>query len=338
MISVYRRFAVIFILLTGALSVGTVGFRIVEGWPWFDCFYMTLVTITTVGYAEIHELSDSGRYFASFLMLTGVMVLLIGVGLLTDAVLQLELADYFGRRRQKKMLGKLKNHYIVCGGGRVGQSVIREFVEDKAHVVLIDLDPANTEWAQEHGVAVIHENASADETLRQAGIERAVGLVACIGSDVQNVFVTLSARVLNPNLRIAARATDDEAAEKLRRAGATTVFTPYSYIGQRLAHALLRPHVTNLLDMAGAGRDGRGVDLEMRQVSITDGSQLAGKSIVEAGVRAEYGVIVLAVIKVGESMVFNPDPNTTLDPGDMIVVMGEREQTERLDNEVGTTV
>src|SRR5207249_10338959 len=192
---------------------------------------------------QVHPLSFKGRVFASFLMLAGVTTVFVSIAVIAETLLRLEMADYFGRRRRDRMLKNISGHYIVCGAGRVGRSVINELLRSRASVVLIDNRVERAGWATDKGVITLVGDATKDEVLRQARVETAKGLVAAISSDAENVYVALSAKVLNPQLVIAARASDEQAEEKLRRAGAISVLTPYSFIGHRLAHSLLRPHV-----------------------------------------------------------------------------------------------
>ena len=202
-------------VLVSAALIGTVGFHLIEGWPLFDAFYMALMTLTTVGYGEIHPLSFHGRLFASFVMLVGVATVFISFAILGDTLLRLELADYFGRRRRTRMLEGIAGHYIVCGAGRVGRSVVLELQQGGARVVLIDNDPERVKWGEAHGIVTLTADASKDETLLEARIDTAAGLVSAISSDAENVYVTLSAKVLNPSLHVAVRASDDQAEKKL---------------------------------------------------------------------------------------------------------------------------
>ena len=210
------QIGVVFSLMTFVLAAGTLGFQAVEGWSLFDSFYMTLVTLTTVGYEEIHPLSFRGRVFASVLMLAGVTTILASITILGDMMLKLELGDAFGRRRRRIMLKKLSGHYIVCGSGRVGRSVVRELKRNEANVLLIESDPERAKWGTDQDVPTLVADATQDSTLRTAQIETANGLVAAVDSDAQNVYVTLSARVLNPNLLVASRASSRDAADRLR--------------------------------------------------------------------------------------------------------------------------
>lgn len=231
------------------------------------------------------------------------------------------------------MLQHIAGHYIVCGAGRVGRSVVLELQRAGAKVVLIDNDPERLKWGETLGVLTLTADASKDETLRRARIDTAAGLVAAIASDAENVYVTLSAKVLNPSLYIAARASDEQAEEKLQRAGATTVLTPYTYIGHRLAQSLLRPHVLSFLDVASAfGKTD--LDLEIEQLRVTSGSLLSSRTLAEAHLGRTYGVIVLAVRRQNGVMQFNPQADVRLEAGDVLIAMGERQKLKQLENEL----
>jgi voltage-gated potassium channel len=328
-----RRFLAIAAVLVFAILLGTLGFYFVERWPLFDAFYMALMTLTTVGYGEVHPLSFQGRMFASFLMLVGVATVFVSFGILGDTLLRLELADYFGYRRRTRMLQHVAGHYIVCGAGRVGRSVVLELLRGGAQVVLIDNNPARLKWGDALGIPTLTADASKDETLREARIDTAAGLVSAISSDAENVYVTLSAKVLNPSLHVAVRVSDEQAEEKLRRAGADTVLTPYTYIGHRLAQSLLRPHVVDFLDVASAiGRTD--LDLEIEQLPVAVESALASKTLEEAHLGRTYGVIVLAVRRQNGTMQFNPQADVRLEAGDVLIAMGERQKLKQLESDV----
>jgi voltage-gated potassium channel len=320
--------------MSALLTFGTLGFHIVEGWTLFESFYMTLMTLTTVGYGEVHPLSVNGRIVASALMLAGVATVFVSIGVLVDVLIKLELADYFGRKRRERMLDKLSGHYIVCGAGRVGRSVIHELQRSGASILLIDSDPDRAQWGIQAGIPTLVANATKDETLQRARVNVAKGLVAAIASDAENVYVTLSARGLNPNLLIAARASDDQAEEKLRRAGATTVLTPYTFIGHRLAQSMLRPHVLSFLDVASAF-SGRGdLEIETEQLQIPKESPVCNRTLEEVRVRQTYGTIILALQKSGGGMLFNPEGNTRIEAGDVLIAMGQRAQLKRMSEEL----
>jgi voltage-gated potassium channel len=328
-----NRLFLIAVLLGAVILTGTVGFMLVEHWSLFDSFYMSLITLTTVGYGEIHPLSFRGRLFASFLMLVGVTTVFASIAVLGETLLRLEMADHFGRRRRDRMLRNISGHYIVCGAGRVGRSVVNQLLRSEAAVVLIDNSVERARWATDKGVITLVGDATNDETLRQARVEAARGLVAAISSDAENVYVALSAKVLNPNLVIAARASDEQAEEKLKRAGATTVFTPYSFIGHRLAQSMLRPHVATFLDVASAFRQSSDLDLEIEQLQIKSSSPLVSSTLEQLRLGSKYGVIVLAVQRQSGPMQFNPGADLRIEAGDVLIVMGERPKLKRLEQE-----
>jgi voltage-gated potassium channel len=327
--SPFQRILFVFGLMTVLLFLGTIAFHAVEGWNFFDGFYMTLMTLTTVGYGEIHPLSKAGRVVASAVMMAGVVAVFVSIGLLVDLVVKLELADYFGRKRRQRTLDSLKDHYIVCGAGRVGRSVVKELRRSKVPILLIDSDPKRAEWGAQESVPTLVADATQDETLRRAHVESAKGLVAAISGDAENVYVTLSARVLNPNIIISARATHEQAEEKLRRAGATTVFTPYTFIGHRLAQSMVRPHVLTFLDVATAF-SGSELDIETEQVHVGPESTMCGGTLEAARVHQDYGVIILAIKKASGAMLFSPAGNTLIESGDVLIAMGERSQLMRM--------
>src|SRR5262245_930170 len=310
------------------------GYSLVEGWALFDSFYMTMITLTTVGYGEVHPLSFRGRVFTSFLMLTGVTTVFASIAVMGDMLLRMEMTDYFGRKRRDRMLKDISGHYIVCGAGRVGRAVIHELLRSQATVVLIDNNVERAKWATDKSVITMVGDATKDEILKQARVSTAKGLVAAIASDAENVYVTLSAKVLNPQLVIAARASDEQAEEKLRRAGATTVFTPYSFIGHRLAQSMLRPHVATFLDVASAFRQSD-LDLEIEQFQIEPSSFLVSRTLEELRLGSKYGVIVLAIQRQSGQMQFNPAADLRIEAGDVLIAMGERAKLKRLEQETG---
>jgi len=329
-----RRLLLMAGLIAAAIVFGTVGYTIVERWPLFDSFYMTLLTLTTIG-GEVHPLSFHGKIFTSALMLIGVTTVFVSIAILGDTLVRLEMTDYFGRRRTNRMLKNISGHYIVCGAGRVGRSVVNELLRSDSPVVLIDDNAERARWGTALGVITMVADATKDETLRQARVDTAKGLVAAISSDAENVYVSLSAKVLNPQLLIAARASDEQAEEKLRRAGATTVFTPYSFIGHRLAQSMLRPHVMSFLDVASTFRRSD-LDLEIDQLQIAAGSPLATQRLDQAHLGKNYGVIILAVQRTNGGMQFNPPADLRMEAGDVLIAMGERVKLKRLEQEMNS--
>ena len=320
-------------MLVGVLFFGLLGFRWIEGASFFDSFYMALVTLTTVGYEETIELSRAGRIFNSFLILTGFAVVFVALGMVSHVLLQLELHNFFEQRKSKRMIQNLSDHYIVCGLGRVGRGVIEQLQRDGANVIAIDNSAGHAEWAREHGVPLLEADATLDETLERAGARRARGLVAAISSDAENVYVTLTARVLNPGLRIVARATNEGAKDKLLRAGCQSVFTPYTFTGNQLAQALLRPQVSSFLDIASAIAKAD-IDLRIEEYHVEEGSICENKTLEDSGLTREFDVIVLAMTEEHGSIRFNPPSSTRLKVGDVLIVMGGRATLDEMYREL----
>jgi voltage-gated potassium channel len=314
-------------LLLLVMAIGTAGYHFIEGWPWFDGFYMVVTTLTTIGYQEVHPLSHAGRVFNIFVILAGVSLLLLGVGALSQALLEFELQSFFGRRRMEREIGRLDSHYIICGMGRVGRSVARELVRKPVPFVLIDNSESKRERYAAENWLVIAGDATLEQTLREAQIDRARGLIAATTTDATNLYIVLTARALNPHLKIIARASEDAAEKHLLTAGADSVVSPYSFAGQRIAQSLLRPHVVSFLDTATTHL---GMDLEIGEIHITPTSTFAGKTIEGSRIRQERGVIVLA-IKRRDAMRFNPAPDERIEADDYLIAMGEPAQLRQLE-------
>ena len=330
----FRQLLLIVVLLSSVLALGTFGYRFIEDRSYFDSFFMALISLTTVGYGEQWDLSHNGRVFTSVLLIVGVTVVFASIGIMSDLVVRLELGNYFGKKRLARMLHRMKDHYIVCGVGRVGRAVVGELVANGVPVVVIDEDAERATWASNQKIPTVVADASLDQTLAEAGIDRAAGLVVSTGSDIQNVYVTLTARGLNPGLRIAARAADEQAEDKLSRAGATSVFTPYSFIGHRLAQSVLRPQVVRLLDV-GSAFQGSGRDLRVEQIQVCPNCELASAPLSKKKLEERLGVIVLAVTNSAGELLFNPPEAARIDAGDFLIAMGEQSKLDVLERELG---
>src|ERR1019366_10191650 len=263
--------------------------------------------MTTVGYGD--RFSHAGRIFNAFLIMFGVTTIFIAIGAMTQTIIEFELGDAINRRRNKRMIDKLKDHYIICGFGRVGRGAAAELQHAGAPFVVVDCEPARVERAMLTGMLAVAADATHDDTLHQVGIERARGLVAALATDADNLFVLLSAKGLNPKLYVAARAAEEGAEDKMRRAGADAVFAPYSITGHRLAQSLLRPHVVQFLDFTTKDV---GEDIAIEQVRVSETSEMVARTIREMQLRKEVGVIVMAIRKESGEMVFNPPAETAV--------------------------
>jgi voltage-gated potassium channel len=307
---------------------GTLGFIWIDHYPPFDAFYMTLITITTVGYQEVHPLSFYGRIFNSFLMIFGVTMLLLAVGGMTQVIIALELTQYFGKRRTRKMINNLEDHIIVCGFGRVGRGAARELQRAGVPFLIVDKSEDRVEWAMRDGMLGVLADATDDETLKQAGVLRAKGLIATLQSDADNLFVILSAKALKPTLQVSARVATEQSEKKLRLAGADHVFAPYDMTGNRMAQVMLKPHVFQFIDFTTKSMR---LDVGIEQFSVPVSSGFASKSLIEAQLRKGLGVIVLAIRKADGEMLFNPPAEAAIQAGDFLIVMGEAANLRKLE-------
>ena len=323
-----RRVLLIGGLLFGSLLLGTVGFRIAQGDTWFEAFYRTVTTISTVEDSSLRQLTPKGRVFNVVLILVGVTSMFLAVGAMTQTIIELQLEDRYGERRRRRMVEHLDGHFIVCGYGRVGRNASLEFQRTGARFLVLDRNEQRIAAAAEAGVLGLAADATQDESLRRAGILRARGLVAALPTDAENLFVILSAKALNPALKVVTRASEEEAGEKLRRAGADTVLTPYSMAGRHLADVLLRPQVVEFADLA---RSYMGPGITIEQVRVAgDGGTLVGM----LG-RGGAELIVLGIRRSAGETVFNPGVEARVDAGDTLIVMGERSRLSELEARVG---
>jgi len=331
---VRRRLLRIAVAILLTIAVGTAGFTVVEHWTLFDSFYMTLITITTVGYQEVHPLSHAGRVFNSFLIFFGVTVMFFAIGGMTQIIIELELNQYFGKRRIRTMIENLSKHYIVCGYGRVGRGAAAALRNLGASFVVIDRDEDKVERAIHEGMLAVLADANSDDTLRDVGIMRATGLIATLATDADNLFLVISARTLNPELKISARVAEMTSEDKFRRAGAEFVFAPYDMTGNRMAEALIRPHVYQFIDFTTRPSD-IGLDVSLEQVTVAGSSDLVGQSLRDLQVRRELGVIVLAIRKPDGNMLFNPPADAEIAGGDCLIVLGEQDSLRKLGRSMG---
>ncbi|MFN7993002.1 MAG: potassium channel protein [Bryobacteraceae bacterium] len=328
-----RRFAFVALAITCVLVIGTTGFMLIEGYPLFQAFYMTLLTMTTVGYGD--SLHDSGRIFNSFLLVVGVTTILVAIGAMTQTIVEAEFGEALGKRRNKRMIEKLHDHFIICGYGRVGRGAAAELQKSGVPFVVVDIDDDRVEKAIVAGMLAVAADSTRDETLRLVGVTRARGLVCALATDADNLFVLLSAKFLNPGIYVATRAAEESAEEKMRRAGADAVFAPYAITGHRLAQALVRPHVVQFLDFA---TQAAGLNVVLEQVRVSERSDLVARSIRELQIGRQYGVIVLAIRKGDGEMVFNPAADTAIAAGDYLIVMGQGDKLRTLEGMLGGPV
>jgi voltage-gated potassium channel len=321
-----RRIFLLLLVPVLLVIVGTLGYYFLEPeYSLFDALYMTVITLTTVGYEEVHRLSTRGRVFTIFLLLGGVIVFFYAVTELLRLVVSGEVQQLFGRQRMERNLAALRQHMIVCGYGRMGRNVCDEFSQAKLPFVVIDRrEEVLRDFNLPHAVAIAGD-ATSDEVLRKAGIERARALVTVLASDADNLFITMSARLLNDQLFIVARAEAEAAVPKLERAGANRVVAPYAIGGSKMAQAVLRPAVVDFIDLAMRTEH---IDLQIEEILIEHGSALAGKDLRSSQLRQELGVIVAAIKKSSGELVANPTGDTVMEGGDILIALGNRQSLD----------
>ena len=326
-----KRLAQIGVLFAAIFTAGTTGFMAVEGWPFLDALYMTTITLSTVGFQEVHPLSTGGRLVAMGLILGGTGSLLYGLSVVTAFIVEGELRELLGKRRMEKVLAKLHAHVIVCGAGETGKHVVEELLKTQTPCVVIEQDLARLKHLERFGgMPVIEGDATDGVVLSRARIDIARGLITTLPSDKDNLFVILTARELNPTLRIVSRVIGDDSHAKLRKAGADAVVSSNQIGGLRLASELIRPHVVSFLDTML--RDPHRV-LRIEEAEVLPGAPVVGKTLDELDLVSRVGLVIIAKRRgpTGE-FVYNPRASTPLDAGDFLIVCGELSQVETLRN------
>jgi len=324
-----RRFLLTLSLPAFIIAWGTLGYMLIERWKFFDALYMTVMTVTTVGFAEPYPLSVAGKAFTIVLMLGGIFTLFYAAGEIIRVIVSGQVQAALGRQRMERSLADLKDHLIVCGYGRMGRLVCREFSTHKIPFVVVERQAEALENFQlSHGLA-LHGDATSDEVLRKVGVDRARALITLLGSDADNLFITMSTRLLNDRIFIVARAEDERAEQKLTRAGANRVVSPYVIGGSRVAQAVLRPTVVDFLELATRSEH---MELQIEETRIAPQSRLAGAVLKDSQLRQQLGLIIVAIKKAAGKMIFNPPGEAILEAGDILIVLGRREQLDQLEN------
>lgn len=320
-----------FLLLAGVVGVGTSGYVLLEGWPLWDAFYMTVTTVATVGFREVHPLSFRGQVFTIALIIGGVGTAFYTATLLVTVIVEGGLHRGFSKRRLSRMLEEIESHFILCGFGRIGAMIAAELRQQRVPFVVVERDPARARAAIDHGYTALEADASREDVLTRVGLHRARGLIAAVGTDAENVYTVLSARVMRPDLFIIARMESEDAEPLLRRAGADRVISPYQIGANQMVQTALRPAVVDFVQLATSSGH---LDLSMEQVHVRDGSPLIGRSILDSGVRQKFGVIVVAIKRSGGRMEFNPPPEAAIQLDDELVVLGRPESVKLLEEQV----
>jgi voltage-gated potassium channel len=323
------HFLIIVALLVFIVTAGTIGFELIEGWGFMDALYMTVITIATVGYQEIRPLGEAGRIFNMILIFFGLGTTTYVAASVVQFMVEGRIRAIMGRRRLDRRIDRLRNHYIVCGYGRIGRILCQTLQQKPVDLVAVENSPDLVPVLEQDGVLFVQGEATSEETLQRAGIARARGLVAVLGTDTDNVFLVLTARQLAPQLLIIARASREESKGKLRAAGANIVESPYEMGAFRLAQRIMRPAVTSFLDSAFSETR---KDIQMEELAVSDRSPLAHLSLKDSGIRQKYNLIIIAIKTTDGAMLFNPSFEATIRPGDTVIAVGEVENLDRLEH------
>jgi len=323
------RHLVISIALSALIIVlGTLGYMIIEGWGILDSFYMTIITIAAVGYREVHEISGVGRLFTIFVIFSGVGFTLYVAAAVVQFMVEGRIRDIMGRRRLDRKLNRMKNHYIVCGYGRIGRVLCRDLAQASFGLVVIEKNPDLVPVMDQDGVLYISGEATDEENLRKAGIERAKGLIAALATDTENVFLVLTARQLCPDLQIIARASHEGSKSKLKAAGANSVESPYEMGAVSMAHHIVRPTVTSFLDLAF---EHKRKDIQMEEIPVSESSALVNVMLKDSGIRQNFNLIIIAIKNPDGEMMFNPSFEAVIQPDDTVIAVGEVENLQKLE-------
>jgi len=309
------------------IVIGTVGFHYIEEWTYLDSLYMTIITLATVGFREVAPLTPWGKMFTIVLIVLGVTMVFWVLTSLIQLTVGEQIWHALARKRMEERIAKLSDHFIICGFGRMGQQISRDFTRHKTAFCVIELNPEQLPRLVAWKIPFVEGNASEDRVLIAAGIKRARGLVTVAASDAENIFITLSARVLNPKLYIVARSILEENEDKIRRAGADRVMSPYVLGGRRMAEAALHPQVIDFLDTTLHTED---LDLEMQGIAVEEGSRFAGCTLQGCAIRRTTGVTVLAIKRSDGQLLGNPSPETSIRNGDTLIALGRPEQLRAL--------
>ncbi len=324
-----RHLAISIVLMSLIIIIGTVGYMMLEGWGTLDALYMTIITISTVGYREVHDVGVAGRVFSIFLIFSGVGFTLYVAAAIVQFMVEGRIRIIMGRRRLNYKIDHLKNHYIVCGYGRIGRVLCHNLQRGPFKLVVIEKNPDQIPVLEKDGMLYINGEATDETNLLKAGIQRAKGLVAALATDTENVFLVLTARQLAPDLTIVARASQEGSKSKLKAAGADTVESPYEMGAASMAHRIIRPTVTSFLDLAF---EHKRRDIQMEEIPVSESSELVNVMLKDSGIRQNYNLIIIAIKNPDGEMMFNPSFEAVIRPNDTVIAVGQVDNLQKLES------
>jgi voltage-gated potassium channel len=319
---------IVVLLAVFLVGLGTAGYMVIEDWNVLDSVYMTVITLSTIGYGEVNPVSKAGRIFTLILIVMGVGFFLYVIGNVVQFLVEGRIRIILGRHKLDTQIGHLNNHYIVCGYGRMGRAFCRYLTDKRMKFVVLEKNEARIPIMNTDHVLYIAGEATIEENLLKAGIERASNLIATLGTDADNVFLVLLAKGLNPNLYVVARASQNTSKKPLNTAGADVVVSPFDIGARRMAHAILRPNVIRFLEFAFADED---TDIHIEEIAVAESSKLAGVSLQESGIRQDYNLMILSIVQSDGEMVFNPSADTTIKSGEKVIAVGSIDSLTRLE-------
>ncbi len=315
-----KKLKISLLISVSIFIMGTLGYHYIEGWSFVESLYTTVITLATVGYGDFHPQQMMGRIFTIVLIIFGVGAMAYTIGMATEVMVEGQMKKAMGRGKLKKKIEKLAGHYIVCGYGRIGQIICKEFAAENIDFVVIDDDPETIQKIEEESFIYYHGGATEDKTLLETGIKKAKGIVCALPSDAQNLYVILTAKEFNPDIYILSRAEDETSERRLIRAGANRAISPYTVGGMRMAMAALRPAIVDFIEITTRRQS---LELRMEELFVYDGSPILDKSLEESKIRKRYGLIIVAIKKASGQMIFNPDASYVIEKGDILITMGE---------------
>jgi len=321
-----KRLGIAFTLLFLTLMIGATGYHLLEGFDFFKALYLTVVTISTVGYGDVYARSTGGMLFTVFLIIAGVGTMFYTVGLVAETIVEGRLRAIMGKGKLKRIIKRMKNHYIICGCGRIGFLICRELAAEKVPFVVIERSPEVIQRIEDEGFLCYHGDSTIDKSLIEAGIKQAKGIVCVLPTDAENLYVILTAKELNPGVFVLSRSEEEQSEHRLLRAGADRVISPYTLGGMRMAMAILRPAMLDFIEITSRRQS---LELRMAEVAVCDGSVVIGKTLEESEIRQNFGLIIVAVKKDSGKMVFNPAASYIIENGDKLIALGEDDNVMR---------